>query len=442
MQGGPLREVLAALTARAAQYRVMVLGADSEAWAAQLRSAGMDAQVTALRGDAVSQLDALATLPPERAPALLVLPSTGVPDGIAAARSALAVLGPRLGWCCHETANTLLLLTRELGATRRMRWIGEGEVAAMRQLFRTIFGHEMSAEHWQWKYAQGAGSGLGLWVDGELLAHYGGTTRAVLAFGAPMVACQVCDVMVAPQARAALARRGPLAQLTATFLEHRIGEGTPHHIGFGFPSDRHFGVAQRLGLYEAVDEMVCVWWPAAVPPRGDGWRWRSTALDLEALREGSKEWQDIARLWQTMAAAFTGSVLGVRAPEWLRLRYARRPGLQYEVLLLRSRLTRRARGAVVLRRHTGFVEIVDLIGPPDAFAQLVHAARQRTAMAGAGHCQAWITASHAAMLQSAGVPCRVERLGITVPANAHTPGPAPARFRDKWFLMSGDTDFR
>jgi hypothetical protein len=29
-----------------------------------------------------------------------------------------------------------------------------------------------------------------------------------------------------------------------------------------------------------------------------------------------------------------------------------------------------------------------------------------------------------------------------VPANVHTAGPDPARLVGKWFLMSGDSDFR
>lgn len=326
-----------------------------------------------------------------------------------------------------------------IALAQQLRWVGAADAPAVRELFARIFDHEMSAALWEWKYGAGRGAGLGLWEGGELVAHYGGTAREVVAMGEPMRACQVCDVMVAAKARAALARRGPLARVTAAFLEAQIGDGLPHRIGFGFPSDRHFGVAKHLGLYAAVDEVVLLRWngpPAAASPR---W-WGGEAIDPAALREGSREARIVGGLWPAMASAFRDSALGIRSAAWLRHRYGERPGIRYRMHHLFHRLTRRSAGIAVTRDHDGWVEIADLIAEPCRFALLIDAVRRAAAASGAGRVEAWITASHAHLLQHD----NAERLplGIIVPANSHTPGPAPTRFERRWFLMSGDTDFR
>src|SRR5690606_30842030 len=99
-----------------------------------------------------------------------------------------------------------------------------------------------------WKYADGRGSAVGLWSGGRLIAHYGGLERRVVADGQTVTTVQVCDVMVAPDARAALARRGALHQVTASFMESAVGDGRRFLFGYGFPTTRAFAVAEKLGL--------------------------------------------------------------------------------------------------------------------------------------------------------------------------------------------------
>lgn len=428
-------------------HRVFTTGVDSEAVKARLRAAGMTTESAPDAADAVGLLDAVAGQHHDRPLALLVsgAPWPGSDAGLA--RSQLAALGSRVGWRVSLASDGLLVMTLGTDAPARMRWVGSRDAPAMRVLFRNMFGHEMSVEHWCWKYSAGNGSGLALWINGEMVAHYGGATRQVRVFGDVMQACQVCDVMVSPAGRAALARRGPLAYLTATFLEHQIGHGLPHAIGFGFPSERAFRVAQRLGLYVAVDEIVSLHWPAlssaASPARRGDWRVRAAPLDLTILHEGTRPWRRAEDLWATMAAAFRGSVLGERSPAWLRKRYGQRPDFHYDALLLTSKMTARWLGIVVTRAHDDYLEIVDLIGAPRHFAALVHVARGVAATKGLHKVQAWITASHAHLLRTSDdADVVMHKPGIRVPFNAHTSGLDPALFVGKWFLMSGDSDFR
>ena len=310
----------------------------------------------------------------------------------------------------------------------------------MRELFAQVFGHAMSPAHWHWKYARGHGQAVALMEDGQVVAHYGGLTRELNVFGQPRLGCQVCDVMVAPQARRSLARRGPLYRIAATFLETQIGWGLPHAVGFGFPSSRHHEAADRMKLYAAVDRVVQLSWPAQPSP----------AVQALPVREVStfdgpagRRWRRTAdRLWQGMAADLGDVVLGVRDSRWLQWRFIERPEVSYQLLLVCSRWLRRPLGLLVLRRRDDALELMDWVGRPRHWATLLAVARARAADAGLPQLRCWITASQQSRLAglAADAP-QVQDLSIDVPACSHTPGPDPASFKNRWYLMSGDADF-
>lgn len=308
----------------------------------------------------------------------------------------------------------------------------------MRALFAEVFGHPMTAGHWQWKYASGHGQAVALFEDGEMVAHYGGLTRELKVFGQAMRGCQVCDVMVATRARRSLARRGPMFCMAATFLETQIGWGLPHAIGFGFPSARHQGMADRMRLYEGVDRMVQLSWPTDAAAAAEGLRVDELHdSDAGADRQG---WRQVDRLWQAMAKDLQQSVLGVRDAGWLRWRYLQRPGVDYQVLSVRSRWLRRPIGVLVLRRRDDALELLDLVARPQDFARLLALARARAADAGLPRLRCWVSASHQSLL-SGDAPVQADDLAIEVPACRHTLGPEPSTLRNRWFLMAGDADF-
>jgi len=309
---------------------------------------------------------------------------------------------------------------------------------AMRELFNRVFGHEMSAQHWQWKYGNGRGVAVALAREGRLVAHFAGLSRQVLRLGVAQPAWQIGDVMVAPDANRALVRNGPLQKVAATFIEAEVGWGRSHRFGFGFPNDRHFKVAERLGLYTAVDTMVRVCWPAvAAPDAGHECRWlagdgRLTVAEADA----------VDACWQAMAPAFADAVLGVRDAAWLSYRYLERPHVEYRLALVQERATGATLGAIVLREHETHLDLLDLVGPPAAFAALVGAARAQALACGKPRVELWSTRSQLHRLAGADLgAAEVHDMGITVPANVHTPGPPVEELRDRWFLLAGDADF-
>lgn len=323
--------------------------------------------------------------------------------------------------------------------------VGAAEREAMRALFERVFGHTLSEQEWHWKYADGGGVGVGLFEQGQLLAHYGGMPRRVLFEGREALACQVCDVMVDPACRRALTRRGPLWQITSRFLELQIGDVQPHLLGFGFPTERHHLAAERLGLYGSVDKMVCASWPATSNPTATAATdepGRVQVLGEPDLQPGAGAARALAACWRAMAAALPGRIVGIRDAAWLLHRYLRHPRFRYEVLLLRSRWWRRPLGLAVLRRHDSHLEWVDAIGDPRHWPALLRVVRRRATQQALPRVDAWITESQRGLLEGLADDASWRPLGIDVPANTYTPGPAVQRLRGRWLLMAGDTDFR
>jgi len=338
------------------------------------------------------------------------------------------------------TAGQALQFERTAIPAQGLVLVGAERSDAMRSLFGQVFGHEMSAAHWQWKYGDGRACAVGIEQDGRLIAHYGAQRRDLLVFGRPEVACQMCDVMVEAQANRSLARRGPMHRMTATILETQLGWGQRHRYAFGFPSDRHNVLARRLGLYTAVDALVQVSWPAAPAPAPARCRTETVALVRGTLAAGQR--RAIDRLWRAMAAAMTEVVLGVRDAAWLQWRYLQSPHASYAVTLVRSRWLRRPLGLFVTRERDDALELLDLVAPPARFPMLVALARAQAHGLARPRLRAWVTRSQCARLACADpAQVQVEDLPIHIPANIHTPGPDPREIENRWFLMGGDADF-
>lgn len=313
-----------------------------------------------------------------------------------------------------------------------VQWATAQDRAGWMQLFKAAFGYEMSDAVWRWKYAHAEPIGSVVHEGDRVVAFYGGMPRAILYFGQAQRAVQIGDVMVHPSARGALTRNGPFMLSAATYLEQQVGYDRPYLLGFGFPNTRALRLAQRLGLYAQVDSLVELRWPVAGAKR----HLLSRTRPLMAVDQPQVE-----SLWQEMAAAFTGSILGRRDWDFFAHRYLAHPDHPYQVLLVRSRLGQRPLGVVVLRdRDADGVELLDILAPPQRFPMLIDIARRYAAHRGRASVFAWVTASHARLLASAHVEQR--DLDIGIPCNTWSPGPDAGVLSGRWWLMSGDMDFR
>jgi hypothetical protein len=141
-----------------------------------------------------------------------------------------------------------------------------------------------------------------------------------------------------------------------------------------------------------------------------------------------------------MAANLQTAIIGVRDWQYLQHRYLDHPDHHYQILLVKSRFSGRARGILVLRHDPEGCEIVDLIAPLAEIPVLVTHARRIAGILGAARLFCHITGNFTSYFAATGG--KQQPLDIRIPANAWSHGPPPGTLKNHWWLMSGDKDFR
>lgn len=308
---------------------------------------------------------------------------------------------------------------------RHVRTTDFDEIAT---LFQEVFGHPISRELWSWKYANGHGNGVVAARHGALIAHYGGMYRDVMLCGKPDWVFQICDVMVHPKERGVMTRQGPFLLTAATSAE------IYGPLGFGFPNARAMEVAAKMGLYAEVGQMSEVRWVPSAP------RFRLRTRLQPVVRGHAASQALVESMWVAMANDLQRDVVGVRDWAFVEHRYFNHPHNQYEVLAVTSRLTGKPLGLMVLRRMEAMCELVDVITPLDNLPLLIDQARRLTGMWGLPYLYCWITKNHLSRFLATGG--QEVALNVSIPTSCWTDDPRADVFKDRWWLMSGDTDFR
>lgn len=303
--------------------------------------------------------------------------------------------------------------------------------AQVRQLFEHVFGHAMSQPEWDWKYDGSPLRGTLLCkADEQAIAFFGGMARSLIYQGRAYACVQNGDVMVHPGQRAVFSRRGALYQVASHFFGHHVGPGAEYAFAYGFPSQRHFDLGVKLGLYESAGRMMQLRW-TPVAPRFR-WGWRCTPLEQAQLPV-------IEGLWNEMQQSWPDRFLPVRDAARWNYRYLRRPGVSYALLLLRHRWTGRPLAALALRRHPQHVEWLDYAGAARHIPAAVEAARQ------------WAHAQGALPLSALFSDCIAQQFAIgheafepspiCIPVNAGSADAAGKPWLQRLWLMGGDSDF-
>jgi SAM-dependent methyltransferase len=306
----------------------------------------------------------------------------------------------------------------------------------MQALFSDVFHRDMSVDHWTWKYGDGRGSAIGVWsaTDGKLIAHYGGTSRAILLFGQASSAFQACDLMVSASERGSFSRKGPVFLTTATFLEHELGYGTSHLLGVGFPNERAYRLPMLLGLYTGslgtIQELI---WPSKNLGPSPVWAVREIFL----ITQKEKDLADAC--WRNMAANLSNHVVGVRDAAYLTHRYINHPDKQYRIFIVRHRLGLQLAGLFVIRIESPErCELLDVIGPITKIPMLVQHAQRVAKDAGCNELFLWAVDN---IIPDFGTCSTIKNLQIIVPGNGWTSGPINKSVTGKWWLTGGDADF-
>jgi len=120
------------------------------------------------------------------------------------------------------------------------------DAPGIRRLFRRVFGREMSAEEWDWKFSRDPDGWFGTVaiLDGEIVGNYAGWAMRLRLDGEERLVYSVGDVATDPAVRTLGGRRGVYRSMTELFYETVEARGIP--FCFGFPNARALEVSDRI----------------------------------------------------------------------------------------------------------------------------------------------------------------------------------------------------
>lgn len=344
----------------------------------------------------------------------------------------------RMGYTEEKPGNGTILdpsngqFVRVLRRTSTPRWqlrhVRQTDFDHIAGLFVEVFGEPLSRELWHWKYGDGRGNAVIAAKHGELVAHYGGIYREIRLRGTVNWAFQICDVMVHPKERGVMTRQGPFLLTAATSAE------IYGPLGFGFPNLRAMQVAEKMGLYSEVGRMVSLRWRPSAP----GYRVRTRARALK--QDDEADHKRVNALWQAMAHDLRDDVVGVRDWQYIEGRYCRHPHHHYEILMITERFTGRAIGIAVLRRFVDYCELLDLVLPFANLSRVIDQVRRIIGVWGLPTLYGWVAENQAHRF--AKCEAEIGELNVSIPTSSWTHDSRADLFKDRWWLMSGDTDFR
>lgn len=319
------------------------------------------------------------------------------------------------------------------GLRREADWATKEDEADLLALFARAFGHGMPPEQWRWKYAAAETCGALVRKNtGQLVAFFGGMPRPIRFFGEAVTAVQIGDVMTDSVQGRFLNRQGPFFLAASAYLERFIGPDKAYRLGFGFPSKRHNRLAEHLGLYAAVgDVLEANWEPLPYRPR--------LAVSVRSFLVSQVD--SLEPLWEKMAQELVDYIVPVKNGPYMRHRFFDHPSTVYLPFLVKWRVSGKPFGLLVLRDHgESGVELLDLVGPRNRLPALVRIARRITGKLGRQKLFAWLTKPVADNL-AASHP-RLAPTDISIPTSIwHIPSEVH-RIEDRWWLMGGDADFR
>lgn len=352
---------------------------------------------------------------------------------VIASRLGLIALSPLELGLGNEESPPLVFRKLPVPPRWQLGHLDDPEFFDFSKLFRDAFALEPNPALWKWKFGSGRGRSVIATRHGRLIAHYGSTLRAVAYFGKPGLALQICDVMVDPHERGVMTKKGAMYIMTSTYLEIYLGL-QDYTIAYGFPNRRHMQLGERLGLYAEVARMSEIRWR---PFRSRPSPWSKLHL-LEADSPIVRSM--VNQAWRRMAKDLAGGIAIVRDWNYLKYRYLSHPINNYSIYAVVSRWTLRLAGIIVLRKDNETCELVDLISPLSKIPILVDQALRVAHRWGCETLYCWATDYHASRFDCQGGV--ITSLDISVPASLWPPGRETAHLRQKWWLMSGDTEFR
>jgi predicted N-acetyltransferase YhbS len=159
--------------------------------------------------------------------------------------------------------------------TLQIREATAADAPGIRRLFARVFGIEMPAGEWDWKFASNPDGWLGTIAvsDGEIVGNYAGWAMRFRLEGRERLVYSVGDVATDPSVRGLGSRRGAYRSMADLFYEIVAARGVP--FCFGFPNARAHEISNRIvgtrTLFPVRERHVpCESFPAAPEDAGAG----------------------------------------------------------------------------------------------------------------------------------------------------------------------------
>jgi hypothetical protein len=301
------------------------------------------------------------------------------------------------------------------------------------ELFAACFQAPFSDALWKWKYGKDPKC-ITAWTNGQAIGHYAGIPRTILLMSESISMVQITDVMVHPKERTAYGKKGIFFQMASRFLERYVGYDKEFLQAFGFPNERHTRLGILLGVYGRADKMWHVeWQPLAHAPF-------TFYKNKTILHSDATLTRIIPRLWQRMQGSLTHYLVPKRDTGYIIHRYFQHPEIKYQVHGVFHRILGHCKGVFVLRPHeNSSFELMDLMADAQDMPMVLAFARYEVARQKGLSLFSWMSEPMANQL---GKDAKLTDIQVTVPCITWTPCPPPEELQGKWWLMSGDTDWR
>jgi len=323
--------------------------------------------------------------------------------------------------------------TRSRGTAYTVRVATPADALPLTQLFEQVFHKQVSPAVWLKKYQNSLGACRVAETAKSIEAFYGVVERFGYLSGERVRFGQACDVMVSTRARNSLGRAGVFYQMAREFIEQHVGIGKSFDYAFGFPNERAYKVAEKLGLYRKADHIVELRWSVAKPLlRRYGWR---------SIARADREL--VSRFWSEMLSDIGELAVGERSFERLDERFGLGETDDYKVIVLYTRFTGKVIGVAVIKFYSSEsrAELLDIIAPRRNVPKIVAAVGTYAASHGLTAIFCWATPAAAVWLKDAPVDEEIPTEVIVPTANL-----SDKSYRNditgKWWLLGGDTDFR
>jgi len=248
-----------------------------------------------------------------------------------------------------------------------------GDEAAVAELFQDVFGKKQD-DVWDWKF-KGRGEKIFAVIaeiNDRVVGQYTGFRRDLYVAGTKCQAIQICDVMITSSERGQYGSKGIFFDLLKRFIEEHVDRSDDVVLTYGFPSERHYRLGLRLGIYQKVADLIRY---ANSPPRKRKplFFYRMThTTDSRLLSEG------VQKIWEKMKYDYSDSVIGERGGDYFKWRYLDRPDASYIYLVLKTRFTNQIAGIGVMSIQDGIAVLIDCICEKDNMDAMIHLAERFT----------------------------------------------------------------